>query len=121
VLGSNTRAVDVQLNGSAVSTNRFVAEGYVFAPNTGIRVTSTARPYRLWMNGGVVAANLTLNLSQAPLSSSDWLVGSVNNVVQRKMLLTASVTENGVTRRSTAVIEVHQDRSTAVNSWVSAS
>jgi hypothetical protein len=55
------------------------------------------------------------------LSSSDWLVGSVNNVVQRKMLLTASVTENGVTRRSTAVIEVHQDRSTAVNSWISAS
>jgi hypothetical protein len=120
-LGTNTRAVDVRLNGSAVTTNRFVAEGYVFTPNTGVRITGTARPYRLWMNGGVVAANLTLNLSQAPQSGSDWLVGAVNNVVQRKMLLTATVTENGITRSSRAVIEVHQDRSTAVNSWISAS
>jgi hypothetical protein len=121
VLGTTARAVDVQLNGSAVTTNRFVAEGYVFTPNTGVRVTGTVRPYRLWMNGGVVAANLTLNLSQAPTSASDWLVGAVNSVVQRKMLLTATVTENGVTRQSRAVIEVHQDRSTAVNSWISAS
>lgn len=120
-LGTSTRAIDVQLNGTAVATNRFVAEGYVFTPNTGVRVTGTVRPYRLWMNGGVVAANITLNLSQAPQSGSDWLVGAVNSVVQRKMLLTATVTENGVTRRSSAVIEVHQDRSTAVNSWISAS
>lgn len=120
-LGTSTRAIDVQLNGSAVSTNRFVAEGYVFTPNTGVRVTGTTRPYRLWMNGGVVAANLTLNLSQAPQSSADWLVGATSNVVQRKMTLTATATENGVTRRSSAVIEVHQDRSTAVNSWLSAS
>jgi hypothetical protein len=120
-LGPTARALDVQLSGTAVATNRFVAEGYVFVPNSGVRVTGTTRPYRLWMNGGIVAAHVTLNLSQAPQSSADWLVGSVNNTVQRKMRLTATVVDDGVTRRSTAVIEVHQDRSTAVNSWVSAS
>ena len=111
-------AVDVRLNGTSVTSNRFIADGYVFTPNAAVRVTSTVASYAVAMSNGVVATRVVLGLGSAPSNATDYAVGVVATTIQRKVLLKVSAATVDHTATSTAVLEVHADRSYAINSWV---
>ena len=111
-------AVDVRLNGASTTTNRFIADGYVFTPNAGVRVTSTVSTYVLLMSSGVVATRLNLSLSAAPSTPANYGVGVNATAIQRKVRLRVVAQSDEHTAASTAIVEVHADRSYAINSWV---
>lgn len=117
---TSTWAVDVRLSGSNVSSNRFIADGYVFVPNAGVRVTGSSSAYALSTTGGVVATRLEHSMSTAPSVAGSYATGIVSETIQRRVRL--SVTEDSDSDASgavsTAVLEVHSDRSYAINSWV---
>ena len=111
-------AVDVRLNGTAVSTNRFLADGYIFVPNAGLRVTGTTASYAWSASSGVVATRLEHSLARAPSTSTNYVTGVVSAAIQRKVRLSVTAITGGHSAVSTADIEVHADRSYAINSWV---
>jgi hypothetical protein len=116
---TTTWGVDVRLNGAASTTNRFLVDGYIFVPNTGVRGTGTTATYEFGMTGGVVAAKIQLALSLAPGQGiSSYKVGVISQTIQRKVRLSVSTTGGVRHAVSTAIIEVHADKSYAINSWV---
>ena len=116
---STTWGVDVRLNGTVSTTNRFLVDGYIFVPNTGVRATSTTATYQFGMTGGLVAAKIQLALSLAPGQGiSSYKVGVISQTIQRKVRLSVSTTGGVRHAVSTAIIEVHADKSYAINSWV---
>lgn len=116
---STTWGVDVRLNGTVSTTNRFLVDGYIFVPNTGVRATGTTATYEFGMSGGVVAAKFQLALSLAPTQGiSSYKVGVISQTIQRKVRLAVSTTGGERHAVSTAIIEVHADKSYAINSWV---
>jgi len=116
---STTWGVDVRLNGTVSTTNRFLVDGYIFVPNTGVRATGTTATYEFGMSGGVVATKFQLALSLAPTQGiSSYKVGVISQTVQRKVRLAVSTTGGVRHAVSTAIIEVHADKSYAINSWV---
>ncbi len=116
---STSWGIDIRLNGTSSLTNRFLVDGYIFVPNTGFRATSTTATYEFGMTGGVVTTKLQLALMLAPSKGiTAFKVGVISQTVQRKLRFTVSTT-GGVRRSvSTAVLEVHTDKSYAINSWV---
>ena len=116
---NTTWGIDVRLNGTVTTTNRFLVDGYIFVPNTGVRATSTTAAYQFGMTGGLVATKLQLALSLAPSQgTSSYKVGVMSQTIQRKVRLAVSTTSNARQAVSTAIIEVHADKSYAINSWV---
>jgi hypothetical protein len=116
---STTWGIDIRLNGTTSTTNRFLVDGYIFVPNTGVRVTSTTSAYEFGMTGGLVIAKLQLALSLAPSKGiTSYKVGVVSQTIQRKVRLAVSTTNGTRHALSTAIIEVHADKSYAINSWV---
>jgi len=116
---STSFGVDVRLNGTVSTSNRFLVDGYIFVPNTGVRATSTTAAYQFGMTGGLVAAKLQLALSLAPSQgTTSYKVGVISQTIQRKVRLAVSTTGGGRHAVSTAIIEVHADKSYAINSWV---
>lgn len=111
-------ALDIRLNGTSVTTNRFVADGYVFTPNAAVRVTSTVSSYALAMANGVVSTRLELGLASAPSIASNYAVGVMATTIQRKVKLRVTAQSVDHTATSTAILEVHADKSYAINSWV---
>lgn len=111
-------AIDVRLNGTSVTTNRFIADGYVFVPNAGVRVTGNSAAYAMSTVGGVVATRLEHSTTQPPATTGNYATGVVSETIQRRVRLsvTEDATDNAAT--SIAVLEVHADRSYAINSWV---
>lgn len=115
---SSSPILDVRLNGAAPASNRVLLDGYVFVPNAPVRVQSNTNQYELRMTGGLVAARFELGLSNLPAGgASAYTVGVVTEPIQRKVQLRATTAVNGKTMSSTAVLEVHADRSYAINSW----
>ncbi|KGA07148.1 MAG: hypothetical protein GM46_9250 [actinobacterium acAcidi] len=116
---STSWGVDVRLNGTSSFANRFLVDGYIFVPNTGIRATSTTAAYEFGMTGGVVATKLQLALTLAPSKGTTaYTVGVISQTIQRKVRLAVSTTDGIRHAVSTAVVEVHADKSYAINSWV---
>ena len=116
---STTWGVDVRLNGTLSTTNRFLVDGYIFVPNTGVRATSTSGAYEFGMTGGIVTGKLQLALSLAPSQGiSSYKVGVISQIIQRKVRLAVSTTGGVRQAVSAAIIEVHADKSYAINSWV---
>jgi len=116
---STTWGVDVRLNGTLSTTNRFLVDGYIFVPNTGVRATSTSAAYEFGMTGGIVTSKLQLALSLAPSQGiSSYKVGVISQIIQRKVRLAVSTTGGVRQAVSTAIIEVHADKSYAINSWI---
>lgn len=112
-------AVDVQLNGSSSSTNRFIVDGYIFTPNAKLRVSSNVATYQLRLTNGMVASSVQLGLRYLPSSpSTNYQTGVLTEYIQRRVKLQSSTTVNGRTVVSTATLEVHMDKSYAINSWV---
>jgi hypothetical protein len=71
------------------------------------------------MTGGLVATKLQLALSLAPSQGTNsYKVGVMSQTIQRKVRLAVSTTGNARQAVSTAIIEVHADKSYAINSWV---
>jgi len=115
---STAWAVDVRLNGTSVTSNRFLADGYVFVPNAGVRVASTTATYAYSATSGTVATRVQHNLSLAPSTAGNYATGIVSTTIQRKVRLTVTANSAGHSATSTAVMEIHSDRSYAINSWV---
>ena len=116
---STSWGVDVRLNGTSSFANRFLVDGYIFVPNTGVRATSTTATYEFGMTGGVVATKLQLDLMLAPSKgTTTYAVGVISQIIQRKVRLAVSTTDGIRHAVSTAVVEVHADKSYAINSWV---
>lgn len=112
-------AVTVNLTGSSIGTNRFVVDGAIFTPNSRVQVTTTGNQYALRVSAGIVASGLRLGLGQLPTSpSSNYQVGVVTEFIQRRVIMVSRATIEGRTVRSTAQLEVHVDRSYAINQWV---
>ena len=111
-------AVDVRLNGTSVTANRFLADGYIFVPNAGVRVTGTTATYAWSSSSGVVATRVEHSLAQAPSTSTNYVTGVVSQTIQRKVRLSVTAATDGHSAVSTAVVEVHADKSYAINSWV---
>jgi hypothetical protein len=116
---STSWGVDVRLNGTSSFANRFLVDGYIFVPNAGVRATSTTATYEFGMTGGVVATKLQLDLMLAPSKgTTTYAVGVISQIIQRKVRLAVSTTDGIRHAVSTAVVEVHADKSYAINSWV---
>ena len=116
---STSWGVDVRLNGTSSLTNRFLVDGYIFMPSTGVRATSTTATYEFGMTGGVVATKLQLDLMLAPnKGTTAYAVGVISQTIQRKVRLAVSTTDGIRNAVSTAIVEVHADKSYAINSWV---
>ena len=111
-------AVDVRLNGTSVASNRFLVDGYIFVPNAGVRITGTSANYAVSTSKGTVAMRIEHSLTQAPATGGSYVNGIVSETIQRKVRLTVAATTAEHSARSTAIIEVHTDRSYAINSWV---
>jgi hypothetical protein len=123
-------AIDVRLSASNLSSNRFIADGYIFVPNAGVRVTGNSSAWALSTTGGVVAMRIEHSMNTAPSVASNYSTGMVSETIQRRVRLSviedsdmtsdmASDSATGVPGAvSTAVLEVHSDRSYAINSWV---
>lgn len=112
-------AVDVQLNGGSSFSNRFIVDGYIFVPNAKLRVTSNVSSYQLRLTNGIVASSVQLALHHLPSSAStNYQTGVLTEYIQRRVKLQSSTTVNGRTVVSTATLEVHMDKSYAINSWV---
>jgi len=117
-LGPTGWAVDVRLNGASSTNNRFLVDGYVFVPNSGVRVTSTTSTWALSMPSGVVASSLTLSLPSAPTVATDFRVGLESETIQRRVAIVSTASADGRSATSTAIVEVNSDRSYAINYWV---
>jgi hypothetical protein len=115
---STSWAVDVRLNGTNVTSNRFLVDGYIFVPNAGVRITGTSVNYAVSTSKGTVATRIEHSLTQAPATGGSYVNGIVSETIQRKVRLTVAATTAEHSARSTAIIEVHTDRSYAINSWV---
>jgi len=119
-------AIDVRLSGSNVSANRFIADGYVFVPNAGVRVTGNSSAYALSTTGGVVAMRVEHSMNTAPSVANNYATGIVSETIQRRVRLSviedsdmdSDMNSGAPGAVSTAVLEVHSDRSYAINSWV---
>lgn len=111
-------AVDVRLSGSNITSNRFIVDGYVFVPNAGVRVTGNSSTFAWSASGGLVATRLENTLALAPSVPSNFVTGVVSETIQRRVRLTSTVDGSDSDTTSIAVIEVHTDRSYAINSWV---
>ena len=84
-----------------------------------MRATVTTATYEFGMTGGVVATKLQLALPLAPSQGiSSYKVGVISQTIQRKVRLAVSTTSGVRHAVSTAIIEVHSDKSYAINSWV---
>jgi hypothetical protein len=115
---SSSPILDVKLGGAVGSSNRVLLDGYVFVPNAPVRVQGSTDQYELRLGGGLVAARLELGLNNLPAGGvSAYTVGVLTEAIQRKVQLRATTAVNGKTMSSTAVVEVHADRSYAINSW----
>ena len=112
-------AVDVQLNGGSSFSNRFVVDGYLFVPVAKVRVTSSVSTYQLRLTNGIVASSVQLALLSLPSSpTTNYQSGVLTEYIQRRVRLQSSASVNGRTVVSTATLEVHMDKSYAINSWV---
>ncbi len=112
-------AVDVQLNGGSSFSNRFVVDGYVFVPQAKLRVTSNVWTYQLRLTNGIVASSVQLGLQYLPSSpTTNYQSGVLTEYIQRRVRLQSSASVNGRTVVSTATLEIHMDKSYAINSWV---
>lgn len=115
---STAWAVDVRLNGTSITSNRFLVDGYVFVPNAGVRVASNTSTYAFTANSGTVATRVQHNLTVAPSTATNYSAGMISTTIQRRVRLTVTANSSRHSATSTAVIEIHADRSYAINSWV---
>jgi hypothetical protein len=118
-LNPTGNAVTVTLSGSSINTNRFIVDGQIFVPNARIAYTTTGNQYGLRVSGGMVTSALTMSLASLPTSpSTNYQLGVVTEFIQRKVQMVSRATVDGRVLRSTSQIEVHVDKSYAINLWV---
>ena len=117
---SNLAATDVavrfdQTTGSAAD-NAIVVDGLILTSNASVVLDGGANSnHRLRISGGLVVNSVVLN-HQAP--SADYLIGLVDQAVQRRFALTVQVTgADGGKARSNAVLDVNVDGRYAINAW----
>lgn len=111
-------AIDIRLSGTSTPSNRFIADGYVFVPNAGVRATGNSSTYALSTTGGVVTTRLEHSMNVAPAVAGNYATGVVSETIQRRVRLSVTEESDAHGAVSTAVLEVHADRSYAINSWV---
>jgi len=117
-LGPTGWAFDIRLNGTSATSNRVLVDGYVFVPNSGVRITSTTSTWALSLPNGVVATSLSTSLPSAPVTATDFRVGLESETIQRRVALVSTAVADGRSATSTAIVEVNSDRSYAINYWV---
>ncbi len=102
---------------SGSGTPTMLVEGYTFVPNSGVTIdTGTRTNYAVDFSGGVVTANLDLNVGAA--SSRGFAISASSRPIQRRVQLGATVTaSDGSVARSFALVQVHANGSYAINSW----
>jgi hypothetical protein len=85
-------------------------------------VTGNSSAYALSTTGGVVAMRVEHSMNTAPSVANNYATGIVSETIQRRVRLSViedSDMDSGAPGAvSTAVLEVHSDRSYAINSWV---
>jgi len=116
-LGPTGWIVDIRLNGTS-SVNRVLVDGYVFVPNSALRVSSTTSTWALSLPNGVVSTSVAFSLPSAPSTTSDFVVGVRSETLQRRVAIVSTATADGRSAKSTAIVEVNADRSYAINYWV---
>jgi hypothetical protein len=110
----------IRVTPASTGVPTFEADGYVFVPNAGITLDTGAQSnYEMRFTGGVVAANLDMNIGSLPSAgASSFEVSASNKPIQRRVQLGAKVTAtDGSVARSTALVQVHANGSYAINSW----
>jgi hypothetical protein len=111
----DTAAALGQTTGTATS-NAIAIDGLILTPNASIVVNGGANAdHRLELRGGVVANTIALN-HQAP--STNYVVGLVDQALQRRFALTVQVVgSDGGRARSDVVLDVNTDGRYAINAW----
>ncbi len=112
--------VTVRVTPAATGTPTFEADGYVFVPNAGITIDTGAQSnYAMRFTGGIVAANLDMNVGALPAAGAgNFELSASSKPIQRRVQLGAKVTaSDGSVARSTALVQVHSNGSYAINSW----
>lgn len=88
-------ALDVRLNGTAVTSNRVIIEGHAHLPVSGSRFTSTATTYGLRMNRGLTTSRVTFALSNAPSDAANYRLGFVPRPGRMRTVLQATISALG--------------------------
>ena len=93
-------AIDIRLNGTSTTSNRFFADGYIHTPVSGVRFTSTVTTYALRISRGLTASRVTFALTSAPSDSANYRLGFMIRPGQSRKVLQATATSRG--RQATA-------------------
>ena len=117
--GSDT-LIDVNFDSGATSqTPAFVADGNVFIPQGGFALAASDASYQFIVDGGMVAANVALDVTAVPSDlDNNWFLGVDASPLLRRVQLEATATVGGKTARSVALFQVNSVGNYAINSWV---
>ena len=119
-LTDSADVLTVRVTSASSGVPTFEADGYVFVPNAGLTLNTGAQSnYAMRFSGGVVAANLDLNIGALPSAGAgNFEFSASSKPIQRRVQLGAKVTaSDGSVARSTALVQVHSNGSYAINSW----
>jgi len=112
-------ALDVNLNGGAVTTNRFEVAGAIFTPNAAVdlRRTATTTPdqYKVLVTGGITAS--TMKFDFAAGDSTRFLIGEETATVYQRVELRATANDAGRQYVSSVRLELDNVDRYAINSW----
>jgi hypothetical protein len=97
-------ALDIRLNGTSTTSNRFLADGYIHTPVSGVRFTSTVTTYAMRINRGLTASRVSFALSSTPGDPASYHLGFTSRPGQSRKLLQATASFRG--RRATAERQV---------------
>ena len=111
-----TPVVWIDQQASTAAANGVTIDGMILTPNASIVLTGgTNADHQLRISGGLVADSVVLD-HQSP--SGDYLIGMVDQAIQRRFDLVVSVTApNGGAATSRAVLDVNADGNYAINAW----
>ncbi len=106
----------VDQQSSTAATNAVVLDGMVLAPNGSVVFDGgTNADHALRISGGIIADSIMLG-HQNP--SSSYLIGVIDQAIQRRFSLVVNVTGSGSGRAvSRAVLDVNADGNYAINAW----
>lgn len=109
-------AVRIDQSSGSAATNAVIIDGMILTPNADVVIDGGVNPdHLLRVSGGIVAESVQLNHVNP---SSGYLVGVIDQAVQRRFRLAVQLTAaSGARARSDAVLDVNANGQYAINAW----
>jgi hypothetical protein len=96
------------------NSSKISIPGFVITPHARVIVQGSGTSPSVTLDGGLVASEFQFPLTGAPVQ---WAMGSVPNVGQNTFTFQSSITKDGVTVSSRAILDLDQTGQFAVSQW----